>query len=172
MTKHPHTIVFKDWHQVKWTDKDGNVQYGIVDHYSDDAKKMEKMAPDLCVVSDAILPVRHAVEKAKITPIECNYPSEYDKHVDAVCKAAYKESRAMPAFGVGAMIKIGVADGYAHYAVVKMGKTTCKLEWRGFSLDRWTDLRWGYGKSVSISEARRLWERDTGLAKLFSKQSD
>lgn len=134
------------WYRVKWTDaKTGETMYGIVDPHETEAGGYDKRG--LIVVEDAILPKSYAVPVEKLEQLPCGYgpDDEYDAHVDAAQKEAERVK-------VGKLFRLGVADGFASYVVVKVNRKTCVVEWRGFRLDRYVDRWLGYGRKMDIAD--------------------
>lgn len=57
---------------------------------------------------------------------------------------------------VGRLVSIGVADGYAHYQVIKEYKKTVRIMVCQGLGDDWIDRRWGWGCSIPKEEALRF----------------
>jgi dienelactone hydrolase len=144
----------KDHYQVKFV-RDGNTIYGIVDQYSDEAKKYAKSGQ--VVVEDAVLPVSYTVPESEITDIELRPPipgqaDELHQYVERQFDEAMKLSDTLTGVKPGKLFAVGVADGAAYYVVTKVTKNKATVEWRGFCPDRWTDHWFGWGKTVPIQE--------------------
>lgn len=75
---------------------------------------------------------------------------EQYREFDENFKRTQAASDALPdGLQVGKIISFGVADGYAYYEIVKVNKTTVRLQWRGdLSLDSYQDRLLGAGGSV------------------------
>jgi hypothetical protein len=146
----------KHRYQVKFQWK-GKSHYGIVSLYSNEAKDAAKSGNLL--IEDAVTPQRFIVaDDANVVDV----PSEeYYKFLDTefekatqVSKEAVSKKKLYP-HGVvpGMLFSVGVADGSAWYVVKSVSKTgRCKIEWRGFCPDRWTDHYFGYGETVSAQK--------------------
>ena len=63
-----------------------------------------------------------------------------------------------------------VADGMAHYQIVKINKATCKVKiCNGICLDNYQDYTLGEEATISLATATSQVNRRLGLEKLFSK---
>lgn len=161
-------------------DRAGKTVYGTVDDYSQAAKSAA--ARGLRLVNDATRPVCYEVHDAQLTDIEFALPrydaqgsllegDEFQQHVHTEYEAARKASDAIASgVGVGSMFKIGVGDGYAFYVVVKVNKKTCKVEWRGFCMDRWHDHHFGIGGTFPLSDVARYVEGERTINRLFARK--
>jgi hypothetical protein len=151
-----------DHYQVKWKGEDGVVHYGI---YRCPTKKK----PGMCNVDDAVMPYYHEVPIKDLVDIAHGMPvfvqgklggqpgDEFAKFVNDSYEAADKLSRSLPeGILVGKLFSVGVGDGSAWYVVTKVGKTTAKVEWRGFCPDRYTDQVIGIGGSFPMATLRRM----------------
>ena len=97
---------------------------------------------------------------------------EYQQYVRAEAKKACALSDSLPpGVQVGKMFSIGVGDGQADYVVTKVMRSNCQVEWRGFSMDRWTDHHFGWGGSFPIKDIARYVGQAEAMAKLFGKKS-
>jgi hypothetical protein len=167
-------------YKVKWTDKvSGGIMFGIVDTYSDEAKKAKDEG--LAVVSDAVLPKSYFVPEDDLIDIENVWPSynretgqfeggdAYEQHVQTMAKLAADLSDGLPddKLRVGHSFRVGVADGFATYVVTKVNKKTCEIEWRGFCADRYTDQILGWGGTFQIDVILPQVQRERKMAKLF-----
>lgn len=169
-------------YQVKYT-REGAVRYGIVRSYGKEVEAAK--ARGLLIVEDAVLPVAYEVREVDVVDVEVKLPgrfdhetglwadlSEYDTYVQEAWKAAKAVSDAITSgVGVGSMFTIGVADGTAHYVVVKVNKKTCRVEWRGFCADRYYDHHFGIGGMFQLADVTRYVEQDRAMSKLFSKKA-
>ena len=141
--------------QVKYQWK-GETRYGIVDSLSEDAKEA-KVRGNL-LIEDAILPLSYEVPNHNnVVDIRDSYPNEYDKYVDAEREKAEQASKALPkGVQVGKLFTMPVGDGCAYYVVTKVNRKTCKVEWRGYELDRYRDLFFMWGGSFRLSDVARM----------------
>ncbi len=148
-------------YQVKWTDAEG-IHYGI---YRCPTKGKKGIAD----VDDAVMPYYHEVPEKNLVDIEPKMGfydmktgelkggDEYHQFVHNAHKAADKLSRGLPeGILVGKLFSVGVADGSAYYVVTKVGKTTAKVEWRGFCLDRYMDQVLCAGSTVPLATLKRM----------------
>lgn len=146
-------------YQVKWTDKKGDIRYGIIRNRDLLNKKEYKNIPaGYSIVDDAILPQALLVKDADLTDVPFSYPGEFDKYVEKDAARAEKVSKALKGkVAPGALFSIGVADGHACYMVTKVNKNTCDVEWRGYGGgDRYTDHYFGWGrKGVAKEDIQR-----------------
>ncbi len=169
-------------YQVKFQ-RNGATVYGIVRSYGKEVEAAK--ARGLLIVEDAVLPVAYEVRETDVVDLEVKLPgrfdnetglwtdlSEYDTHVQDAWKAAKAVNEAIESgVGVGSMFTIGVADGTAHYVVVKVNKKTCRVEWRGFCADRYHDHHFGIGGTFPLADVARYVERDRAMSKLFAKKA-
>ena len=125
---------------------------------------------DGCVVlEDAVLPKSYRVKADSLIGIEME-PSvwnpekscweggdEYTQFVQNELSKARAISESLgEGIHVGSMFVMPVGDGRAYYVVTHVGKRTCRIEWRGFSEDRWVDRFFGYGGSFNKSQIERM----------------
>jgi len=134
-----------DHYQVKFPHPvSGALILGIADVHSENAKAA--LARGHLIIEDAILPVRYEVAENLVTDIrDLTFPNEFDRHINASLDAAIEVAKTVKGIQVGALLQCPRGDGYAWYVVTKVNKTTAKIEWRGFSHDRWVDrlFQWG-----------------------------
>jgi hypothetical protein len=148
-------------YQVKWSDKEG-VHFGIF-------RGPAKSQKDMSEVDDAVMPYYHVVPTKDLVDVEQGeyvyvkgelgggFNDEFQKHVDAAYKAADNLSKSLPeGILVGKLFSVGVADGSAWYVVTKVGKTTAKVEWRGFCSDRYSDQVIGMGGTFPLTTLKRM----------------
>lgn len=123
------------------------------------------------IVDDAILPVSYKVSKKKLIeipmgrwmrPVDFNdeaapfVDDEYHRHVSAEFRKALDlnssrvRERGPETVAPGRLLSVGVGDGSAWYVVTRANRKSATIEWRGFSADRWVDLRFGYGGSFPV----------------------
>ena len=149
-------------YQVKWTDAQGVTHFGIY-------RCPTKGKKGICDVDDAVMPYYHEVPEKDLVDVEQGdyvyvkgelgggFNDEYHKFVDAAYKAADKLSKSLPeGILVGKLFSVGVADGSAWYVVTKVGKSSAKVEWRGFCPDRYTDQVIGIGGSFPLATLKRM----------------
>lgn len=164
-----------DHYQVKFQ-RDGKTIFGIVEQYSDRAKKLAKEGA--VIVSDAVLPVAYQVQEKDLIDIEMS--SEYDHkrgcmkdefslYVADEFDKAKKLSASLKGLKPGKMFAVGVADGAAYYVVTEVGKKTCKVEWRGFCPDRWHCQILGAGGAFPVSAIKPQIQREETLNEIFGR---
>jgi len=148
-------------YQVKWTDKGGNVRYGIYRSEYFFSKGEKRPKAGRAWVDDAILPVCHDLSEKVLTDVVLEFNGEYDKYVEGQYEEALRVSDGLKGrVSVGSLFGIGVADGGAFYVVTRVGKKTCDVEWRGYGGDRYTDHYFGWGRrGVPIADVRRYVRR-------------
>lgn len=157
-----------DMYQVKWFQ--GCWRYGIVDQFSPASIQYYEDGRQV-IVDDAITTARYVINVDALTPIPTtwNPKDEYTQYVEEQYQIAKGRSDALPA-GVqpGKLFRVPAGDGYAYYVVKKVNKKTVDIEWRGFSLDRWVDYRFGGGGREKRDLIERLIQREEGMRALFS----
>ena len=135
-------------YQVKFQ-RNGQWRYGIV--YSTDKDTIAKWDEGIVCVTDAIRPHSWEIPIDKITPIPLqtgsDFNNEYRQYVESEFQRANEHSKSLSGLQVGSLITIGVADGSAYYVVTKVSKRKCKIEWRGFYPERYTNQFLGWGGS-------------------------
>lgn len=148
---------------------DGETRFGVAESYGEEAEQAK--AEGKCIVADAVTPERFLVPEDNITDIPhgdwadgdivpgygriCD---EYDQYIYDQWKQHKEAEECCPDDGElypGMQFQIGVADGYAHYVVVKVMKKNCDVEWRGFCPDRYVDHHFGYGGRFPIADIKR-----------------
>jgi hypothetical protein len=158
-----------DHYQVKFQSR-GKTTFGICEAYGEEA--VAARARGEVIVSDAVLPVRYRVREMEIVDIplevgrydfksdEYEGADEFHQHLAAECRKAKALSDGLPAgVQVGKLFGLGVADGTAWYVVTRVSKRTCRIEWRGFCLDRYYDHHFGAGGSFATSDVARYLDR-------------
>jgi hypothetical protein len=146
--------------------RNGQTVYGIVDVSSKEAEAAKKKGR--AIVEDAVLPARYEVEERLLVDIPLGqfttpdpneyepscFDDEYNRFVNGEFKKAVVLSDSLPANKVvkGKLFCLPVADGRSWYAVVKVNRKTCKVEWRGFSGDRYIDRWLGFGRTVPLDD--------------------
>lgn len=159
-----------DLYQVKWFQ--GGWRYGVVDRWSPTSVQYYQEEQRV-IVDDATSLQRYVVNVDALTeiPISSNPPDEYHQHVNEQYLIALGRSDALPpGLHVGKMFRTPVGDGYAYYVVTKVNKKTVKIEWRGFSLDRWVDFRFGAGGKEDRELIESLVAREDNIRRLFAPQ--
>lgn len=153
-------------YQVKWTDKSGAVHYGIY-------QRPYKGKAGYSEVDDAVMPYYHVAPTKDLVDIEPKMGhydfklganaevliggDEYHQFVNQKYVEAKKLSDSLgEGILVGKLFSVGVADGSAWYVVTKVGKSTAKVEWRGFCPDRYTDQVIGIGGSFPLATLKRM----------------
>lgn len=147
-----------DRYQVKFKVKD-QIIYGI---YRDPklSPRTPPAAPGMAIVDDAILPASYQVKETDLidVPFGKNFgDDEYHKFVEAVFEQARKRAADLPeGLHAGKLFTTSVGDGCAYYVIAKVNKKTVKIEWRGFSADRWIDRQFGWGGDFPRHMIERL----------------
>jgi len=150
-----------EMYQVKITQKNNpkNVLFGTVQRF--DEKADELWAENKIVVEQAVYGREYIVDlnefKVEEQPFEWGkldketrmpIGTEYDKHVFKEYKKHLKrQEKAGEGIQKHKMFQVGVADGYAHYVITKVGKRNVEIEWRGFGADNYFDMTLGGGGS-------------------------
>jgi len=130
--------------------------YGIVQMPL--SPKHPKPKPGHVFVEDAIFPKLHEVLESELVDIPIHddskprpWENEFVEFVNTEFEHAQEVSdRLPPGVQKGALFGTLRGDGTAWYVVTKVNKRTAKVEWRGFSIDRWWDPMLGMGKTVPI----------------------
>jgi hypothetical protein len=130
----------------------------LVDKYGDDVEQHYRKG--FLVIEDYILPSAHLCKTGEVTPIEEVIPAgtKPDNYMPVGCvitdawqqhwmDLADEVSKKLKKMDVGAQFTQPVGDGSAHYVVTafRKRKSECKIEWRGFSGDRWVCQMFGMG---------------------------
>jgi len=98
--------------------------------------------------------------------------TEYDRHVFEAYKEHQRlDEEAGEGLAKHRMFSMPVADGCACYVVTKVNKKTCKIEWRNFGADEYTDRILGWGGSFPIDIIAQQVRRADGMRKIFGKAS-
>lgn len=150
-------------YQVKFTDANGRVYYGIY-------RGPVKGKKGYCTVDDAVIPQPWCVPESMLVdiPLGDYENSEYNKFVNKEYEKARKLSKSLGAgLKVGKLFDTSVADGRAYYVVTKVGKKNVTVEWRGFCLDRYTEQVLGWGGSFPAHVIERMVGMQDALAKIF-----
>ncbi len=152
-------------------ERNGEVRYGVVEDYTDEAEKAIKQGKYL--VSDCILPGGFILPQAACTPIKWD-----DKGKEAWEKASYEaameQCNSLPDnhLCVGHIFSIGVADGAATYLVTKVTKKWATVEWRGWhNGDRYTDHYFGWSRRCPIRDVWEYVRSELSMRKIFGPNS-
>ena len=161
-----------DLYQVKWFQ--GSWQYGIVDRWGESSIQYYEDGQQV-IVNDAITPTRCVVNIDALTeiPTSFNPPDEYTTFVDEQYQVAKGYSDNLPeGLHHGKLFRVPKGDGYAWYVVKKVNKKTVDIDWRGFSLDRWVDDRFGYGGREKRETIEMFVRREDGMRRLFNERRE
>lgn len=157
-----------DLYQVKWFQ--GRWRYGVVDRWSPSSIQYYREGQQV-IVDDAVTTERYVVNVDALTPIAMSFnpPDEYAQHVNDAYLVAKGLSDNLPD-GVhpGKMFRVPAGDGYAFYVIRKVNKKTVDIDWRGFSLDRWVDFRFGPGGRENRELIERLVRQGDAARRLFA----
>jgi hypothetical protein len=158
----------------------GVVHYGIIRQYGPEAEKAKKRG--LCLVEDAVFPRSYLVPRGDVVDVESDwgrFDAKLQKSVggdvvEQYMAREYEKARALSAslpqdgrVRPGALFDIVVADGRASYVVVSVGARTCKVEWRGFQGDRYTDHHFGWGGSFPVRDVARYVAQAQAMRSIF-----
>jgi hypothetical protein len=158
-----------DLYQLKFRIKGKKIwHYGIAYTFSEEAKNLWAMH-EMIEVEDAVLPKKYRFKysDAEVVSIPCNYPSEYDKYVDNQLEKAQKKSRSIEKGLKGKLFSVPVGDGSAYYIIKSEKANIVKIEWRGFSLDRWHDNYFQEGGEFNKDRIADMIYQQEGMEKLF-----
>jgi len=143
--------------QIKYRQKrsKGKWKYGLFDHFGIESAKLWKNGK--VIIGNAVLPFSTVYQYEDLEIIDIAYVTpkwnketndftlgdEFAEYINnEFIKARSKSKKAKGL--VGKMFSVNVADGYADYIITKENKKTVKVEWRGFSLDRYIDQMIGW----------------------------
>jgi len=115
----------------------GELHYGRVVTYNEEAERLVKEGKLL--VADAIYPYTWVLTEDDIHDLPAEKFGEYEKFVHKMHDSALKLSNSLEGCQPGKLFHFTAYDDYAYYVVTKVGKKVCHLEWRGFSMDGYTD---------------------------------
>lgn len=155
----------KDHYMVKF-DLHGRTRYGVCQAYTDEAKAAAKRGE--CFIEDAVTTETFSIKESLLTDIDILEDAEYTRYVEAAEKAAEKVAAKVQGVKTGAMFSIGVADGSATYVVMETVGKKCRLEWRGFCLDRYKDHHFGWGGWFPKSEVEAYVAWESARRKVFA----
>jgi hypothetical protein len=167
---------FKDFqpYRVKMTAHDtGEIVYGIVDRFHKRAESLFKTGR--CIVEDAVLPTSYTVFISDLIEIpfgDDRNPDEFTKFVEeAEAKAKMTSDDLGDVVAPGKLFTIGVGDGHAPYVITAVTPRTCKIEWRGFSPDRYSDQIFGFGGTFPKSIVAPFIHRQCAMKRIFAAAS-
>lgn len=163
-----------DYYLVKWLPRGANsYQYGVCNKYSPEAQAHYEQTGKI-LIEDAISPIAHSVAVEDLISIPSTFgTNEFYDMIDAEMARVQALSDALPSGVVkGKLFRVPCGDGYAWYIVTKVNKKTVKIEWRGFSGDRWVDQRFGLGGNVPIEMVERFIRYEEGTRRLFAKKKE
>lgn len=159
-----------DMYQVKWQ-HGPTLRYGIVALYAPESIQYYNESRHV-IVNDAITTERYVLNVDALTdiPMTWNPKDEYTQYVEDQYLIAKNKSDALPAgLHPGKLFRVPVGDGYAYYVVQKVNKKTVDIEWRGYSLDRWVDFRFGAGRREKRDVIEALVRREDVMRALFNR---
>jgi hypothetical protein len=152
------------WLSIDTKFEEGSIRYGVISAFEDSSK--EEWNRGNVIVCDAItpasfiLPNDENVNEISKEPVDPKNPwkNEFDLYVEKDLEIAENAQESLkPGIVKGRIITVQVGDGYAYYIVTKVNKTTCTLEWRGWSPDRWKSQLFGFGGSYRISDVKKFY---------------
>ena len=160
-----------DLYQVKWCP--GFWRYGVVDRWGESSIQYYQEEQNV-IVNDAITPARHVVAVSELVPIDTSFnpPDEYTAFVEEQYRIAKGRSDSLPeGLHPGKLFRVPKGDGHAWYVVTKVNKKTVTIEWRGYSLDRWVDDRFGFGGREKRETIEMFVAREDGVRRLFNART-
>lgn len=163
-----------DYYLVKWLPRGAACyQYGVCNKYSPEAKAHYEQTGKV-LIEDAIFPVARSVAVEDLISIPSTFgTNEFYDMVEAEMTRVQAMSDALPPGVVkGKLFRVPCGDGYAWYIVTKVNKKTVKIEWRGFSSDRWVDQRFGLGGNVPVEMVEQFIRYEDGTRQLFAKKRE
>lgn len=158
-------------YQVKFINQ-GELHYGTVDSYSPEAK--QAALENKILVEDAIYPQYWTLEEKDISDVPIGRfddDDEYWQYVKRFHDNAINVSNSRQGCKVGKLIKFQVADGYAYYVIARVNKKTVKLEWRGFSMDRYVEPVLGFEGTMDKERLEQIIGFEDNLTSLFGGKS-
>ena len=173
-------------YRVKWTRPDtGVTKYGIFQDAKFMPKSFPKLLPGMSWVSEAVTGMCEMVNDGLIVDIpfgdfrrvnamtgEVYSPGdEYEQYMAKMeAEVEARVAALPPGLCVGKLFHMGVADGSATYEIVKINRTTVKVEWRGYcNGDRYVDRALGYESTVKLAWAKQQIEGEEAMRKLFAE---
>ena len=164
------TTPIPDMYQVKWQ-HGTKLKYGIVDTFGPASIQYYNEGQQV-IVDDAITTERYVLNVDALTdiPMTWNPKDEYTQYVEDQYLIAKGRSDALPeGLHTGKLFRVPVGDGYAYYVVRKVNKKTVDIEWRGYSLDRWVDFRFGAGGREKRDVIEALVRREDAMRAIFNR---
>jgi len=134
-------------YQVKFTDDDVGVVYGLADKHSTEG--LRAAAQGKVRVRDVLTGQPYVVDPLAVTDIPIGVPvqhsttgvwvndDEIGRYIAEELRKAEEVSASLPALAEGKLFTVGVADGCAYYLVTHVAKKLVRVEWRGFHPDAW-----------------------------------
>lgn len=160
----------KRMYQVKFTDKNDNLRFGIVQHHHEQSEEFAAIGQS--VVENILTAEVGVIDTARLTevPLSMGSIGTFDRQTGifwggsdladyvALEQMAHQYRDSLNPDGVhkNTLFYQGVADGSAAYVVTAVARTKCTVEWRGFCPDRWVAQPWGYGGSFAKSTVKRM----------------
>jgi hypothetical protein len=157
-------------YQVKFTDKQDNLRFGIVQHHHEQAEEFAAIGQS--VVEDIITAQVGVIDTARLTEIpmgmdgwgkmDRNGVSWGGNDLNDYLSLEQLAHELRDLFNVGegvhknTLFYQGVGDGSAAYVVTAVARSKCTVEWRGFCPDRYVAQPWGYGGSFAKSTVARM----------------
>jgi hypothetical protein len=142
------------------------MHYGRVVTFNSEA---EKLALDgKLLVADAIHPHSWVLTESDVHDIAPDDWGEYQTFVHRMYDSAVRLSNSLDGCQPGKLFRFNVCDGYAYYVVTKVGKRIVHLEWRGFSMDGYTDSVLDYEGIITRERCEQLIEQQDPLNKMMS----
>ena len=143
----------------------GVIHYGIVKYCLTKETKELKLERKI-LVEDAIFPKGWTVFERNLVDAS---DKEYENYVIQNFQIAKEKSDALPTGCVlGKLLRFEVYDGCVYYQIVKINKLTVKLQWRGYSLDRYFEPVLGYEGVMNKERCESYIQQSERLAALFS----
>lgn len=166
------TTPIPDLYQVKWY-HGGKWKYGIVDQFTPASIQYYNDGQQV-IVDDAITTERYVLNVDALTdiPITWNPKDEYTQYVEDQYLIAKGKADALPeGLHPGKLFSVPVGDGVAYYVVKKVNKKTVDIEWRGYSLDRWVDFRFGVGGREKRDVIEAFVRREDAMRAMFAREA-
>jgi hypothetical protein len=162
---------------------DGNPRFGtyVDPQISLDAYEGEQaqaaLRDGLVIVEDAVTGEPEWIDNDALTNIEssfnreqCSFDDQYHAYVERHFAQARERSEALQSFDIGALIALPVGDGRAYYVVTELTDSSCTLQWRGFSPDRWQDHVLGWGGQFDRDRIEPHWHSERALNEMFGQR--
>jgi hypothetical protein len=170
----------KDHYQVKFADNDHGTFYGIANTSSFDERVQREAQRGRVLVKHAVFPKSIAVPGERLIDIPLDFGVQYDEeteyHKYVALQSLLHEIRneRIPAgmLSVGHLLHVPVGDGHASYCVTHVKRTLCRIEWRGFCLDRWVARPWGWGGEFRRKDVEPLVLSEIRLTGIVAEEQD